>query len=212
MEDYQANSKKSKQGANPEEKPKKDLDKVISGEVVTKPKSISSRFRTIFLGGDFTTARQYVISEVALPALRNLVVEVISKGADRLIYGDSVRRRGPTGYAPRVQYNNPLYRQGGPLARTGPPNQNPVDRWRQGAKAFDDIIVSTKEDAEVLVERLIDIVDMYEVVSVADLNELVGLPSSHIDNKWGWTNLSSIETRQVREGYRVVFPPLEEIA
>lgn len=210
MTDYQGNSKRDKEKANKESEPKKNLEKVVSGEVTQRPKSIGSKFKTIFLGGDFGTARQYVISEVALPALRNLVVEVISKGADRLIYGDSVRRRGPASYSPRIQYNNPLYRQG-PIT-TGPPNRNPADRWRQGTKSFEDIIVSSKEDADTVVENLINIVEMYEVVSVADLYELVGLPSSHIDNKWGWTNLATIQVSQVREGYRIGFPPLEEIA
>ncbi len=55
-------------------------------------------------------------------------------------------------------------------------------------------------------------IEQYEVVSVSDLNELLGLPSSHVDNKWGWTNLSTIDTKQVREGFRISFPPLEEIS
>jgi hypothetical protein len=209
--DYQGNSKKEKE-AN-KEAPKKDLEKVVSGEVIQKPKSITSKFKAIFLGGDFSTARQYVISEVLLPALRNLVVESVSKGTDRLIYGESVhRRRSPTGYTSRVQYNNPIYRQGGGPLPGSPPRNTPTERWMSGTRPLEDMILSTKADADVLVERLIDVVDMYEVVSVADLYELVGLPSSHVDNKWGWTNLSSIEVRQVREGYRITFPPLEEIA
>lgn len=209
--DYQGNSKKTKKPNEPQ--PKKDLEKVVTGDVIVKPKTITSRVKNIFFGGDVNTAGQYVISEVLLPALRNLVVETISKGADRLIYGDSMHRRRPTNYAPRVQYNNPINRGYG--SRNFLADQKPVDRWTQGhvgGKAFEDVIVSTKEDADTVVERLIDIVDMYELVSVADLYELLGLPSSHTDNKWGWTHLTTIDVRQVREGWRITFPPLEEIS
>jgi hypothetical protein len=49
-------------------------------------------------------------------------------------------------------------------------------------------------------------------VSLADLFDTVGLPATHVDNKWGWTNLASVEVRQVREGWQISFPPLEEIS
>jgi hypothetical protein len=210
MEDYQGNSKKNESKGAP---PPKDLGKVVTGEVIVKPKSLTSRIKSLFFGGDVDSAARYVTSEVLLPALRNLVVDTISRGADRLVYGDSgYRRRAPTGYAPRVQYNNPINRAASRTAYL--PDQRPVDRWSRGnasSKSFDNVIVGTKEEADTVVENLINVVEMYEVVSVADLYELLGLASTHVDNKWGWTHLGSIEVQQVREGWRIEFPPLEEI-
>lgn len=208
--DYQGNAKKDKEPKT--ESSKKPLEKVVTGDVVVKPKTIGNRFKNIFFGGDIETSRQYLVSEVILPALRNLVVEAVAKGVDRLVYGESAHRhrRQPT-YGPRVQYNNPIDR-GRTQSRAFLPDQRPIERWTSGKKSFEDVIVANKEDADTVVERLTDIVDMYDVVSVADLYELLGLPSSHVDNKWGWTHLSSIEVRQVREGYRISFPPLEEIS
>lgn len=209
--DYQGNSKNKGAKAKLDPSVKKDeLKKVVTGDVVVKKEGVSSKFKRVFLGGDFHTAADYVLSEVLLPALRNLLADTVSKGADRLIYGDSARKRGPTNYAPRTQYHNPLIRQDPRYL----PNQPPVQRWTGNQKTFHNIIVSTKEDADGVVEAMIDIVDKYEVVSIADLNEILGLPStegSHVDNKWGWTNLRSIEVRQVREGHEISFPPLEEI-
>lgn len=210
MVDYQGNSNKKKEG--PKETERKPLEKVVAGDVIVKPKGIGARFKNIFFGGDFTAAKEYVLSEVLLPAIRNLVVESISKGTDRLIYGDNaIRRRGPVNYGSRVQYNNPIYRSGPPQARAYLPDQRPIDRWSGGQKTFEDVIVGSKADADNVIEQLTNVVDMYEVVSIADLYELLGLPSSHVDNKWGWTHLSTIEVRQVREGWRISFPPLEEI-
>jgi hypothetical protein len=206
--DYQGNSDKSKKDKS--ELPEKNLDKVVKGEVIVKPKTLGNRFKSIFFGGDIDSAASYVVSDVLLPALRNLVVETVSRGADRLIYGEDSRRRRPSTYSPRIQYNNPINR-GGPSRTAYLPDQRPVDKWAGGRKTFEDVIVASKEDAETVVERLTDIVDMYDVVSVADLHELLGLPSSHVDNKWGWTHLAGVDVRQIREGWRIGFPPLEEI-
>lgn len=208
MEDYTANSDKSKNP--PESPPEKNLTQVVTGEVIKKPEGLGKKFRNTFLGGDFRTAREYLISDVLLPALRNLVVDTVSKGVDRIVYGDSaVRRRGPVNYAPRVSYHSPVYRD--PRTRSGPPGQNPTG-WSQGRRGSDEFILATKADADAVVDQMITVVDQYDVVSLADLHELLGLPSSHTDNKWGWTHLGNIQVNQVREGYKITFPPLEEIS
>lgn len=202
--DYQGNSDKSKEKTDA---PKKEIVPLSLGsEVVVSKPSVSSKFKHIFFGGDFSTAAEYVASQVLLPALRNLLLDTISKGADRLIYGDTrppPRPGGMSSYQPRVQYNNPIHR----------PPPTPSAPWTQSStqRQFRDVTVGSKEDAEMIVEALMAIVDQYDVVSVSDLNELIGEPSSHIDNKWGWENLSRININQTRTGWTIVFPPLEEI-
>lgn len=76
---------------------------------------------------------------------------------------------------------------------------------------INDIVVGTREEAELVVERLGDILETYDVVSLADLNELLGLQTSPIDNKWGWTFIKNVPIRQIRQGYLLELPPLEEI-
>ena len=208
--DYQGNSNKDKRVSEkiavPAREPK---EKVVTGSVIVKEKGLGTRFKGIFFGGDFDTAARYVAAEVLLPALRNLLVDVVSKGADRLIYGDSgPRRRGAitTSYTPRVQYNNPA-------ARTAYlPDQAPIRKWEErGTKSAAGWIVSSKADADLIAERVVDIVDSYEVVSLADVLEMLGLPSTPIDNKWGWARLPNIDIKQVREGWEISFPPMEEL-
>lgn len=209
MQDYQGNAKKDKEKPAKTEKPK--TEKVVTGEVFVRPPSVASKFKRIFFGGDMNTAAQYVARDVLLPALRNLLVDVISKGADRLIYGESSRRPSPPSYAPRIQYNNPIYRH---QPNVHVPSQRPIDRWSRGGerRVVDNIVVSSKADADAVIEQLINIFDSYDMVSLADLYETLGMPTSHVDHKWGWTNLSNIESRQVRDGYHISLPPLEELS
>lgn len=213
MTDYQGNSKRSKEPKDQTEEPKK-LEKVVVGEVVVKPPTLGSKFKNVFFGGDFHTASEYVVTQVLLPALRNLIVESISRGTDRLIYGDSGPRSRPVvpqQYRPRVEYHNPAAIRQGAGGVTYLPNQTP--RWSAtpGNKTVQDITLGTKDDAERVVDALIAVVDQYQIVSVADLYELVGLPSAHVDHKFGWTNLATIAINQTRDGWVISFPPVEEI-
>lgn len=209
--DYAGNTRKEREKSEKKVKPEKEkIEKVVSGEVVQKPKSLGRKFKDVFFGGDAKHAATFVASDVLLPALRNLIVDMVTKGAERLIYGESTSRRRPMPYDSKyqsgVQYNRPLYPDPRQRAMTvGPP------RGRQNRHEINDVVIGTKEEAELVVERLVDILDKYEIVALADLYDLLGLQTSHIDNKWGWTYLGNVQVRQIRQGYLLELPPLEEI-
>lgn len=209
--DYQGNAKKERAKIERvEKKTEKNIKKVVTGEVIQKPKGVGRKFKDIFLGGDARQAARYVTADVLLPALRNLIVDMVTKGAERLIYGELQYRRRPTiNYSSRyqgVQYNRPFDPR-------DPRERSYIvsDRVRQNRHEINDVILATKEEADLVVERLIDIIDKYEIVSLADLYDLLGLQTSHIDNKWGWTVLGNVPIRQIRQGYLLELPPLEEL-
>lgn len=211
MPDYQGNAKKNK----PEPKPEKVIEKVVVGEVIVKKKSLGRKFKDLFIEADLRTVVRYVCSEVLLPAARNMIVDGASKGVERMMYGESAVRRsryGPNS-GPRITYNNPInrgYRDASyrdTTSRPTPPSGGPGSA-RQNQ---DTIILSSREEAELVLERLNDIIDTYEVVSVADLNDLVGLPTTYINNNWGWIFLGDVQIQQIREGYLLNMPPAEPI-
>lgn len=209
MVDYQGNTNKGK-----EPKPEKVIEKVVTGEVIQKPKSLGRRFKTVFLGGDFRAASGYVVADVIFPAIRSVVFDSISKGAERVIFGDSVRRTRPPEYRPTVRYDNPMNRSWPPTdPRYRNPNlpDQPSARWRQTRRNSNDIIVQTRQEAELIVERLIDCIDQYQVASQADLWDLLGWETSPIQNKWGWTYLHNVEIRSTPEGFLIDLPQLEAL-
>lgn len=222
--DYQGNTRKEKEAkkdplakAEKKERPEKEvIEKVVITEVVQKPKGIGRKFKEIFLGGDAKQAASYVGRDVLLPALRNLIVDMVTKGVESVVYGESrYRRRGPVvNYSNRyqgIQYNRPFdpREQRDPRERSYQPAVQP--RGRQNRHEINDVVIATKEEADLVIERLADILDKYELVSLADLYDLLGLQTSHIDNKWGWTYLGNIQVRQIRQGYLLELPPLEEL-
>lgn len=69
-----------------------------------------------------------------------------------------------------------------------------------------DIILETREEAEVVLKRMNEIIEAYGVVSVADLCDLVGVSCNYMDNKYGWTNIRNAEPIGVRGGYMLKLP------
>ncbi len=190
--DYSGNAKKNKMEQKP--KPEKKVERVVQSEVLVQKKGIGRKFK-----------------DVLFPAVRNMIVDASTKGIERMMYGESSIRRGRSGYGPRVTYNNPINRPGYAeiSSRSAPPVAMGPRSLR--ASAGNEFILSSREEAILVLEQMNEIIDTYEVVSVADLNALVGFPTSHVDNKWGWTFLGDTQVRQVREGYLLDLPPTEAI-
>jgi hypothetical protein len=204
--DYAGNSKKDKEL---KEVVDKHIEKVVSGDVVQKPKGLGRKFKDTFFGGDSKAVGRYIAADVLLPALRNLVVDMITKGAEKMIYGETTSRRPRD---PRINYGAQYSLSSSRSAPFDP--RNPLTappRGRLNRREISDVILSSRAEAELVVERLSDILEKYQVASLADLYDLLGLETSHIDNKWGWTFINNVPIRQIRQGYLLELPPLEEI-
>lgn len=202
--DYQGNSRKAAEKKVPEKK----VEKVISSEVVQRKKPVGRRFKELFFGGEFQGAMKYIAGEVLLPALRNLIVDASTEGIRRMVYGESAAaRRRHIELQSRVSYNTPMRRD--PRLDARLPDQGP--RPIPSRANANEIVLASRSEAELVLERLMDILDTYQVASIADLHDLVGLPSTHVDNKWGWSYLANATIRQIREGFVLELPPTEPI-
>jgi len=201
--DYQGNSKKSK-----EPTPDKNIEKVVKGPVVVQKRTLGQKIKDTFVEADIKTVMKYVVSDVLLPAARGMIVEGASKGVERLIYGERAQRGRMFGNGPRSQYNNPINRD---YRDFRDPRTSPPGRTRAPRLARNEFILASREEATLVLERMNDVLDMYKVVSVADLNDLVGFPTSHVDHKWGWEFLGDVEVRPIREGFLIDLPPAEPI-
>lgn len=210
MTDYAGNSKKSKeQHPAGSDIPVKHVEKApLTSKVIARKKPLGSRIKDVIFGGEVNSAGRYIAAEVLLPAFRNLLVEATTKGIERMVYGDSAYSRPPTnGYKPKFTYNSPINSTAGPKRQPNLPDQ-PRQRPRNDDT---EIIFGSHSDAELVLERLQDVIDQYQVTSMADLNEIVGLQTTHVDHKWGWENLRFAEIRQTRDGFVLNLPPAQPI-
>lgn len=72
-------------------------------------------------------------------------------------------------------------------------------------------IIADQEEANKVVEKMNEIIERYSVVTVNDLKELLGIDSTFEDNKVGWTDMTDVKVRQIREGWLLELPYPEEI-
>ena len=186
-----------------EEPPEKNIKRVTTGDPIRKKKPLGKKIKEVFIEGTVEAAVRYVTFEVLIPAARDMIIEAGTQGMEKLFRGDSYRRRsnpppsGPTGV---VSYNR--YAMGS--RQTGP--QRTMSRRSRSRHDFDEVILESRVEAEEVIDKLYEVVSQYGAATVMDLYELVGLASSHTDNKWGWTSLRGAGVSRSHGGYLLDLP------
>jgi hypothetical protein len=198
VEDYKPNSHKSRevQKDKPVEERKK-VDKVVTGIVKTKKKSEIKKFTDVFISEDISNVKTYLLTDVLVPAIKKLVIDTVTDGINMILNGGTGRgHRGTNAsYVSYRQYSDQIDSN-----RHG--NES---RGRSGYN-YDDIILESRGEAEDVLSRMDELIDMYGTVSVADMYDLVGKTCNYTDNKYGWTNIRNAEPIRVRDGYMLKLP------
>lgn len=184
----------------------KNVERVVVGEATSKKKSLGKRMKEMFIGGDSRSVTHYVLAEVIIPQVKDLITEVAQQGLERMIYGDNrtSRRPGPRpGPSSHTDYRRYSGRGNNPVGRATREERPPASVQSRG---MDDIHLQTRVEAETVIERMYDLLGEYDLVSVADLFTLVGWTSTHVDQKWGWESLTGANVQRVRDGYILNLP------
>jgi outer membrane protein OmpA-like peptidoglycan-associated protein len=199
--DYPPNNEASKRREAVQDK---EIKRVTSDDPIRRKKSLGKQFKETFIGGDAKSAVRYAALDILLPAARDMIVESVSQGFEKLILGDSRRSRGtpppqsgPSGY---VTYNR--YSMGSRMSSA----QRVLSRQARSRFDFDEIVLQSRSEAEEVIDRLFEVVSQYGSATVADLYELVGIHGTHTDNKWGWQDLRGAGVSRVRGGYLLDLP------
>lgn len=195
---YPGNSRKQREE---KEKPKKEkVEKIIRGNVVKKKKTFIRRLTDTFLGPDIPSVSSYIIHDVLIPAAKDTLEDLVKGSIEVLLRGE-VRghRTSRSGGKSYVRYDKASYRN----EREG--RREPSARNRSHHD-FDDIVLDSRGEAEEVLSTLVDLVEDYDVASIADLYDLVGIESTFVDTKYGWDNLSRASINRVRDGYLIDLP------
>ena len=192
MEDYKANSHRSKE----EQKlPEKKIEPVVKGKV-TKKKNNVRKLTDTFVSEDIQNVKSYVLMDVLVPAIKKAISDIVTNGIDMILYGESGRSTRKTN-ASTVSYRN--------YYDNRRDDRYSSSRTRKGY-SYDDVVLETRSEAEDVLTRMDELIDTYGVVSVADMYDLVGISCNYTDNKYGWTNLRNAEPVRVRDGYMLKLP------
>ena len=191
MAEYKSNSHRSK-----EQSSDKKVEKVISGNAKVKKRSA--------LSDDIQNIKSYVVMDVLIPAAKKAISDIVTNSIDMILYpgGNGRPKRSNANHVSYRSYYDNIDRDR---------RYDPETRSRRSSYSYDDIIIDTRAEAEEVLERMDELLDTYNVVSVADLYDLVGISCSYTDNKYGWTNLRNAEVIRVRDGYFLKLPKVGPI-
>ena len=199
MTDYKPNSHKSKVESTEVATSEKKVEKVISGTAKVKKKNAGRKFADVFISEDAANVKSYVLMDVVVPAIKDVLANVVKDSIDMILFGGTGRdRRRSSSNSSYVSYNRFSDRR----------DDRRYDSRTSIASRYDfgDITIDSKGEAEEVLERMDELLDAYGMVTVADLYDLVGISCEYTDNKYGWTNLRNARTVRTRDGYMLDLP------
>lgn len=195
-EEYKPNSHRSKEQQDSHEPmPEKRTEKVVTGNVKQRKKSGLAKAGSIFVPGDVDSVKSYILMDVLVPSIKRAISDIVCNGINMLLGEPNRGKPGSPGA--KVAYRQ--YYQ----------SEDRRDYARPRAQAqynYDDIIFETRGDAEEVLYRMEELLERFEVVSVADLFDMAGISCNYTDNKYGWTDLRNARVERVRDGYIINLP------
>lgn len=205
MQDYMPNSNRFKESqkqketqapASPE-KPK--VEKVVAGKVTAKPKGEFAKFIETFFVKDIRDVKDYLIRDVLVPTLKDTIWTVISRGSERMLYGEA-------GHSPKNS-KLPYVNYGGLFKQ--PSSQAPSSSGSTNSQySVDNIILEDRGDAERVLEAMKAYIAEYGAVSISELYEFIGEPiGEYTTTRWGWRSLNTAGImRTSNGGYKLDLP------
>ena len=164
----------------------KKAEKVTHGAVTTRKRSLGRRFFDIFVDENVGDVNTYLLYDVLVPAIKENIADLINSAVGMIFFGEAtrrvVRRSNGNGTGSKVNYGG--YFNGG--TRT---ERMPSYGRSRIAHNFEDVVFETRADAELVLDGMVDILQEYKQVSVADLYDLAGRSTEFTDNNFGWTDL-----------------------
>ena len=202
-ENYPGNSHKNK-----DKKPvvsSKKVEKVISGEAIQRKKTLGSKIKETLTGEDARSVGAYILFDVIIPAAKAMLADAASQGAERMLFGDSRGRKASSGSKQGYTSYNRMYN------RDERPPRRDLSQRARSTHDFAEVVLSSRGEAEEVLDRLNDLIDTYDMATVSDLYDLVGITGSFTDDKWGWFDLRGASIRPVREGYLILLPKTQPL-
>lgn len=170
----------------------KNITPVASGMV--KKTSGFSKFISDFFAADAQTIGNHLVTDVLKPAALRLIDEVVTTAKDVALYGENAppTQKKPGVMATKISYDKASEKRVAPSVDT---------------KKFDYPVVSSKKDADVVIKQMSNILEQYDVVTVADLYELCDINDfPYTANSYGWDNLGDLIVVHTADGW-LIKPP-----
>lgn len=194
--EYKPNSHKSKEEAASSEK---KVERVVKTPVKSKQQSGVQKFVNDFVSQDITNIQEYIVSEVVIPAAKKVVsdtvggiAEIIRNSVNVYLYGEAgARKMRSSSGGSKISYEK-CYDSA---------KERPIIGTRRKGFQYEDFTIESRGEAEEVLSTMLELVDRYNVATVANLNEAIGITGEYTDCNYGWTDLRDAHVVRIRDGY-----------
>ena len=205
LDNYPSNSIKSRESQ--ENKPTTDIRKRDTVkpqiEVKKKKKSFGTRFKEAFIGQSVGSVTDYVLWEVIVPYVKKLLAESAQTAINLALFGDAKPRWKTNGNRSHTEMAS-VYNERNSLRNNRSSRNN--------RPKVEDFIFPSEEQAQRVLESLMEEISDYEQVSLAEFYSEVNEPVVPIDSKWGWRSLDGADISEIpEEGWVLDLPPAKPI-
>lgn len=204
-EKYAGNANRDK-APLPPEKPK--VEKVVSGEVTERKRPLGRRIRDSFTSPTAEGTGSYLVFDVILPRVKDLIFDIGESALRRTLFGDTAKGYSPRGSSGRgyTPYNT--------IASSAVPKQQASKFAAEPpSDEFGEIVVPSRGEAEAVMDKMGNLIENFGQASVSDLKAATGLTGRFTDERFGWTTMGGTDIRRVggtEPGYLLIFPrPME---
>lgn len=178
--------------------------RVAQRKAIQKKKTFAQSIAASLAGDDTRNVGLYVLNEVLIPAAKNLVQEMVTSGLEMMLFGEtSGRSRSKDKSKSTVSYGS-YYKSRD--------REEPKRRIKRDKFDLTDIFFDNHTDAEDVLEAMMDHLEEYEQITVADFFDMAGIDgATWVHNDWGWTDLRKARLTHTRYGYAIMLPDPEEL-
>lgn len=204
--DYKSNSHKSKEQAEPAASPRK-LEPVAQATV--QKKTGLQKVVGAFVSRDVNNIKDYIVETVVIPSITSgisgigdIILDSLIEGVGVLFSSAGFNIDERKTHGSKTSYSKYYNR---------PRRDRDYDDYEdvRERRDYDDIRVRTRGEAEMVIDRLRQIIEEDKYATVAQLYELVGQIPVYTDHRYGWKSLDSadwVRTRDIKYPYLLKFP------
>lgn len=185
----------------------KKTGKVITGTVDVPTKK---KVRDSIIAKDGKTVKEYAIFDVLIPSGKRLFYDFFNKILSMILFGDgrgSGSAPGTFGYDYSRQYQKVSF--GGYSSLDGSrPAVSPSSRPASySGFEYDSFVFGSRGDVEAVLNQMTDILERYQMVTVADLYDCLGKDAPYTAENYGWRSMAGAKVGINGEGFTMILPP-----
>lgn len=186
---------------------KEPVKQIATGKVTVRKPPWYKRVARSMIADDAQSIGDFMLTDVLIPAARNLIRDLIVGGTDRALYGSARRssRLGRERVSLRTRYEE--------MSDRGEPPRRMASRESRARHDFSEIVLDEREEAVEIIEYIMERIERYGQASVSDLYDACGVTGSFADQRWGWrgSSFNTADVRQHRGGWLLDLPAPEEL-